>query len=119
MSAVEEIISYLLGARQPWWVYGLLALIPICMLITVREMSCWFWKINKLVDRLERIEVQLRNLRLGNEAPQAARAEMRHETSGVSKSVDAVGSTAATAEPHRSGPDSLGPTRVTKGPTEL
>lgn len=52
---------------QPWWVYALMALVPICVLITIREFFCWFWKINKLISRLERIDKNLRNLKIGSD----------------------------------------------------
>lgn len=52
--------------------YLILALIPVCILIAIREIWCWFIKQNKLVSKMEKIEKQLKKTNqllegLGNE----------------------------------------------------
>lgn len=59
----------LLIGNQPWWVYCLLALVPLCILITIRELTCWFLKTNKTLGRLERLESRI--LRLEKAAKEA------------------------------------------------
>lgn len=51
-----------LASGADWWVYLLIALAPICMLLAFREGMCWFWKVNTLVNRLDRIEKRLAKL---------------------------------------------------------
>ncbi len=74
MAILEEIIKQFLTTQQPWWIYALLGLVPVCILISIREFSCWFWKVNKIVGRLDRIEKQLRNSRLGSQSPEDFRS---------------------------------------------
>jgi len=60
-----DIIAFVLNMGQglidgaPWWAYVLIVVAPICMLLGFRESMCWFWKVNTLVSRLERIEKRL------------------------------------------------------------
>ena len=58
MRDILQIWEHLLGA-QPWWVYCLLALVPLCILITIRELTCWFLKTNKTLGRLDRLESRI------------------------------------------------------------
>lgn len=62
MALLRDIFESFITGGQPWWVYAVAALVPICMLIAVREFACWFWKINKLVNRIERVENALKSL---------------------------------------------------------
>ncbi len=59
MDKVQQLLNLMGVTAQPWWVYLLIALIPLCILVSIREFTCWFWKINKIVDCLERIEERL------------------------------------------------------------
>lgn len=45
--------------NPPWWMVALVALVPICVLLFVRELCCWFWKINQLLTSLRRMEYYL------------------------------------------------------------
>ncbi len=60
--------SFMSGG-QPWWVYAVALLVPICVMFTVREFFCWFWKINTLVGRLERLEKSIKLLGESANAP--------------------------------------------------
>ena len=55
--SIQELIQ-----NQPTWVYILVVVIPFCMALSFREFMCWFWKLNKVVSRLERIDKSLRQL---------------------------------------------------------
>lgn len=55
----DEYLHSFLSFQQPWWVYALLILIPLCVLLSLREACCWFFKFNKMVNRLERIEAAI------------------------------------------------------------
>jgi len=48
--------------NQPTWVYALILIIPFCMALSFREFMCWFWKANKVVNRLDRIDRSLQEL---------------------------------------------------------
>ena len=52
---IDDLVSQL-SAGQPWWVYLLAIIIPTCMVLAIREFTCWFWKLSALVKRLDRIE---------------------------------------------------------------
>lgn len=56
--SVDSILQ-LLAQSPPWWVYVLAALIPLSLFFLFREGMCWFWKINRIAGRLERIEALL------------------------------------------------------------
>ncbi len=60
-----DTILGLIGENQPWWFWAAVALVPICVLIFVREFLCWFWKINKVLRRLDKLEKRLTGLELG------------------------------------------------------
>ena len=45
--------------EQPWWVIAAVSLVPLCILLFVREMFCWFWKVNQLLTSLKRMEFYL------------------------------------------------------------
>ncbi len=62
---IEQILNAI-PSDQPVWVYALAALIPFCMLLALREFVCWFWKLNALVSRLDRIERALLKLESGS-----------------------------------------------------
>jgi len=55
--SVQELIQ-----NQPTWVYILILIIPFCMALSFRELMCWFWKVNKVVGKLERIDKSLQKL---------------------------------------------------------
>jgi len=61
MDILDRIIDLFLK-EHPWWIYVLSVIIPLCVLITIREIMCWFWKTNKMVRRLNKIERQLDQL---------------------------------------------------------
>jgi hypothetical protein len=52
---IDQVLNSI-PSDQPVWVYALVALIPFCMMLALREFVCWFWKLNALVSRLDRIE---------------------------------------------------------------
>jgi hypothetical protein len=62
MSLLDEVLRLIQSAQQPWWIYLLVFLVPLCILISMREFFCWFCKINKIVSRLEAIAAKLENL---------------------------------------------------------
>lgn len=39
-----------------------LALVPICLALFIRELVCWFYKVNGFLRRLNRIENQLKRV---------------------------------------------------------
>ena len=57
-----ESLVQLLTNHPPWWVYVVAALIPLSILYVLRESCCWFWKMNKALDTLDRIEQHLSTL---------------------------------------------------------
>ena len=64
--AAERLLEQLTNGAE-WWVYLLVLLVPLSMLLAIREAICWFWKVNALVGSLRRVEKQLVKLneRLG------------------------------------------------------
>lgn len=60
-----DTVLALIGENQPWWFWAAAALVPICVLIFVREFMCWFWKTNKVLRRLEKLEKRINGLELG------------------------------------------------------
>ncbi len=52
-------ISSLVSGGASTTTYILLALIPVCIAVAIREIYCWFLKQNKIVSKLERVEKQL------------------------------------------------------------
>lgn len=40
----------------------LLSLIPLCVALFVREVLCWFYKVNGLLRRINRLEAHLRRI---------------------------------------------------------
>jgi hypothetical protein len=62
ISLFEEIFTYInmtVRGDAPWWIYFILVLIPICILVAIREGFCWFFKVNKMAKKLERIDRRL------------------------------------------------------------
>jgi hypothetical protein len=62
ISLFEELFSYFnmtIRGDAPWWIYFILILIPICILVAIREGFCWFFKVNKMAKKLERIDRRL------------------------------------------------------------
>ncbi len=57
-----ESLVQLLTNHPPWWVYVVAALIPLSILYVLRESCCWFWKMNRAVDTLDRIERHLASI---------------------------------------------------------
>ncbi|MCB0324810.1 MAG: hypothetical protein KDD69_14605 [Bdellovibrionales bacterium] len=72
MHIIEELLPFV-GPNQPWWVWALVGLVPFCMFLAFREFMCWFWKINKLVGRLEKIERRLTSIQLSATPPAQAK----------------------------------------------
>ena len=62
MNELEQLLNLIQNLEHPWIAVGLALLVPISVVICIREVSCWFWKINKIVARLESIEYYLQNL---------------------------------------------------------
>jgi hypothetical protein len=62
MSLLDELLRLIQSAQQPWWIYLLVVLVPLCILISMREFFCWFCKINKIVSRLEVIAAKIENM---------------------------------------------------------
>jgi len=58
----------LLSQPAPWWIYLLAALIPLSLFVAFRELACWFWKLNRIVRSLERIEARLAALEAEHES---------------------------------------------------
>ncbi len=54
------LIKQQLGEHQPMWLIALAALIPFCILLFLREIACWFWKVNQINSNLRKIERHLR-----------------------------------------------------------
>lgn len=66
--------------HSPWAIVGL-ALIPFCMILFVRELWCWFFKINQLSRSLRQIEQHLRTQVDFIEGQRRAQAERRQNAS--------------------------------------
>src|SRR4051812_12852101 len=49
-------ISQVMGHGHRWLTLAMLILIPLSIIIFVRELMCWFYKANKILRRLERLE---------------------------------------------------------------
>ena len=49
----------LLSGQASMTTYIIIALIPVCISVAIREMWCWFNKQSKLVSKMERVEKQL------------------------------------------------------------
>lgn len=62
MNLLDELLRIIQSAQQPWWIYAAIVLVPLCILISMREFFCWFCKINKIVNRLEVISARLENM---------------------------------------------------------
>jgi hypothetical protein len=62
LSLFEQLFSYFnqtIRGEAPLWLYVVLALIPICVIIAVRETFCWFFKVNGINRRLDRLDKRL------------------------------------------------------------
>ena len=59
---IDRITALFLQGQQPWWIYAAIVFIPFCVILCFREVFCWFWKINKLINRLERLDTRLNGL---------------------------------------------------------
>ena len=55
-----EALFEMLSQNPPWWVYVVVALVPLSLLFLARESACWFLKINRRARTLDRIEALLR-----------------------------------------------------------
>lgn len=64
---ILEAVKGLLSGEASTVTYIVVALIPLCIAIAVREIWCWFFKQTKLVSKMERVEKQLvkTNIQLG------------------------------------------------------
>jgi hypothetical protein len=74
---IDRISGLFLQGQQPWWVYALIVFIPFCVTLCFREAFCWFWKINKLISRLERLDTRLNSLHGAISRLQAAQAALQ------------------------------------------
>lgn len=80
---IDTITALFSGLLQdsPWWFYALIALIPISMVLAVREGFCWFWKQNTLINKLDKIEKRLAKIadqlepKVKKEAPKKLQVE--------------------------------------------
>lgn len=77
-----EGLVQLLTNHPPWWVYVVAALIPLSILYVMREGCCWFWKMNRAIDTLERIERHLEHLGRTNSALRSPESDDRPFTNG-------------------------------------
>jgi hypothetical protein len=62
ISLFEQLFLYVnqtIKGEAPLWVYFILALIPICILVAVRESFCWFFKVNRISRRLDRLDKRM------------------------------------------------------------
>ena len=55
LAAFQDILS----GQASMTTYIVIALIPVCIGVAIREIWCWFNKQSKLVSKMERIEKQL------------------------------------------------------------
>ena len=46
----------------PWWIYLVVVLIPLCVVLFIREFSCWFFKLNKMLASIKKLELKLEKL---------------------------------------------------------
>ena len=65
MLPYEEYLESFLSLQEPWWVYALAFILPLCVMLSIRETWCWFFKLNKVVNRLERLEKAIYTLAEG------------------------------------------------------
>lgn len=56
---ILELLIQRFGADSAWWIYAIAAAIPLCVLLALREFICWFFKFNKMIHLLERIDGEL------------------------------------------------------------
>jgi len=69
--SLDDLIQ-MLSQHQPWWVYVVVALIPLSLTLVAREVFCWFFKLSRIARRLDRIESLLSRV-LEQQPPAAAR----------------------------------------------
>ena len=62
-------VMLMLSQHQPWWVYLVVALIPLSITLVARELLCWFWKLSRIARRLDRIEYLLMTMLEQSSAP--------------------------------------------------
>lgn len=62
ISSIIELIALFKSGEAPWWIYAAILLIPFSIFIAVREVYCWFNKVNLVVNRLERLDKKLSEL---------------------------------------------------------
>ncbi len=58
-SLLFEYLNQILRGEAPLLVYFLLLLIPIAILVAIRESFSWFFKVNKITQRLDRLDKRL------------------------------------------------------------
>lgn len=59
---IEEILGYVqltLRGDAPLLVYFVLAFIPLCILVAIRETFCWFFKISKISRKVDKLDKRL------------------------------------------------------------
>lgn len=66
LDLIETIKGLSSGLFQdsPWWLYALIALIPVSITLAIREGLCWFWKTNAQIKRLDKIARTLEKISL-------------------------------------------------------
>lgn len=65
---IEDFLASFVSGQEQWWVYCLALFLPLCVFLSIREAICWFFKVNKLVNRLERIERAILDGRLPSDS---------------------------------------------------
>jgi hypothetical protein len=55
-------LSALFGGEISTTALILLGVVPICIALFIRELVCWFYKVNGFLRRLNRIETQLKRV---------------------------------------------------------
>lgn len=56
---ILDALKGLLSGDASTTTYIIVALIPLCIAVAIREIWCWFFKQSKLVSKMERVEKQL------------------------------------------------------------
>jgi hypothetical protein len=62
ISFADNLVLYfraIITGEAPLWIYLVLTLIPICILVTIREMFCWFFKVNRTLRKVSKLDKRL------------------------------------------------------------
>jgi len=57
-----EPLQNVVSGKADWWIYAIILFIPFSVMIAIREGYCWFNKVNKVINRLERLDRRFHNL---------------------------------------------------------